>query len=103
MDRQVSEITARQDGPPTKRPRWKNDYSPWSVDVAYRCEDGRVVETVQRFGLKRDAAAFLATLPARPAHRLVCHFDEAGTFTGTAESFWIGPRDMDTYAAGGAS
>lgn len=102
-DRQVEEITARQDGPPTKRPRWKNDYSPWSVDVTYRCEDGHKVETCERFNLKRDAVAFLAMLPRRPEHRTSCHFDEAGDFTGTRVSYWIGPRDADTYAQAGES
>lgn len=102
MERQVAMIEPTG-SPVEKRPLRKNDYNPWAADVVYTFEDGTTLATVERFSLKRDAVAFVASLPKRPDHRTVCRFDDAGTYTGRSTSYWIGPRDADTYAADGRS
>ena len=66
---------------------WQGAYR---VPVVYVLEDGRRIETGQRFRLKRDAVAELASLPKPPRHSMRAIFEESGAFFGTSTSFQFG-------------
>jgi hypothetical protein len=68
------------------------EYAKWAAPIVFTLPDGGKHSTVKRFRLKRDAVAFLATLPAEPVHETTVEFDENGKLYAWVESFWIGGR-----------
>lgn len=73
------------------------DYNPWRAPVTFTLSDGRKIETSKRFRLKRDAVAYLATLPI-PTTNTSVEFDETGKFVGYQESFQIGAQGLKELA-----
>lgn len=58
----------------------------WALPITYVLADGRRVDATDRFRLKRDAAAFAATLPRAPEHPMAASFED-GRFWGTRTTY----------------
>lgn len=85
MFRKVRVTQVEAAGPAEKMPT--GPYSAWSVKVRYTCEDGQVFDAHKGFRLKRDAAAYLATLPGAPQRPLFVIVGDDGTAKGIEERF----------------
>lgn len=85
MNKEIRVVRVESAGPVEKVPA--GPYSPWSVRVRYICEDGRTFDGRKGFRLKRDAVAYLATLPSAPPRPLFVCLGDDGTMWGTKESF----------------
>lgn len=89
----ITEIReAEIDAKPFKLATHYNPYVKWGVEVIYLLDDGTELMTIKGFNLKRDAVAFIATLPAPPTHKLEANFHD-GDYVGTTESFGFGVRN----------